>query len=470
LQARHQVDRTSSVPISHQISNALRSQISLGEIAADTRLVSTRAFAIELGVSRSTVVEAYEQLVAEAYVFSRPGAGYFAANVARSEPVLHKTVTTFAGHEKNVEEQMHKFRPPGRPDISLFPHAKWARHVARIARTDPFATIAHEHSFGDTGLRTAITRYLEEWRGLQTSARNIVITTGSLEGLELCFRFLLKPQNTVGLEDPGYPPLRELAVRSNLNVHWLRVGDGGPGLPSSKGVKFADPKAIVLTPSNQYPLGGVISPSRRKEFVDWSESTGGWIIEDDYDSEYRFAGHPVLPMASTNNAQRIIYLGTFNKTLSPGLRIGFMAIPDELVEVFQNALQTSGTRASAIGQRPLAAFIESGDMLRHLRRTRRIYGERRAHLVGLIKNDLSEHLAFNDYHSGMQLTVKFRGAHDDREVYSTLPDLAGFCAPLSDHFSFTNPQNGLLLGFCSNVEEELSRNVAQLKNILTDSV
>ncbi len=383
-------------PVYLQIRDRLRHAIGNGEIAAGTRLPSSRALAADLGLSRSTVVAAYDQLIAEGYAQSRPGAGIFACDAG---PMTGPTVAPVTGDGKTGEPGApgpawatpgpdrrrgqpgpaptgHSDPPlalsPGLADLTLFPVRSWARTIGRVARSEP-ETLHHcPDRFGDPLLRLQIARYLLAWRGLRCDAAQVVITGGSGEALERALDLTCGGGATVGLEDPGYPPIRRFVQARPWGLRWLAIDENGAVVPRGRPA----PRAVVLTPSHQFPLGGAMAQARRGAFLDWAHRTGGWIIEDDFDSDFRYAGRPIPALAALQGGDRVIYVGSFSKVFSHGLRLGYMVLPAPLVDPARQALHREAPRVSVTGQRPLARFMEDGSYLRHLRRVRRVYARR----------------------------------------------------------------------------------------------
>ena len=369
------LDAEDQRPLVQQIFAALSQRIVARAIAPGTRLPATRSLAKELGVSRSTVVQAYEQLAAEGYVKPRPGSGYFACDVGDAETLYALSRPhPFNPTESLVDEAaMAKPDFPGIPDMRLFPHAARAKHVARTARLSAASMRGSVERFGLRRLREAVATHLSAWRSVDASADQIIITAGAGDALELCLRSLTWDRRAIALENPTYPPLFNMATGMELELHWMEVGEAGALLPE----KAARPVVTVLTPSYQFPLGDAMPRSQRLAFLERAECDDGWIIEDDFDSEFRYAGRPIPALASLDPGQRVVYADSFLKIFSSALRIGFVVVPHSLIPVFKETLTRFGQRASIVSQWPIATFIEDGSFHRNIRRMRRIYGERR---------------------------------------------------------------------------------------------
>lgn len=456
------IDRSARQPVFAQLYAALRQRIEDGVVGVGEALPPSRVLAEEMGLSRSTVVNAYDQLVAEGYAEGRRGSGLYVSSIGETEalskpiaePLLPVPETTPASGPVPFQ--------PGRPDMRLFPYRSWAQTVARVARTDPQALIRSPHPFGDPRLRAAIVRHLADWRGVEATADQVLITAGSGDALEICIRALTSDGDSVGLENPGYQPLRRFVESLGLKTQWLAVEPNGVKLPSKK----APPKLVVLTPSYQFPMGGAMSPAHRKAFIAWAEETGGWIVEDDYDSEFRYAGRPIPAMAGFDRAERTIYIGSFSKIFSDGLRLGFLVAPRHMIPAFAEILSAFGTKASIAAQRPLAAFMEDGGFYRHLRRVRRIYADRRAYLLGALKAGLGPDAGIIDHQAGMQILVPLSDGAEDRKVMAKLAAEGIVTQCLSALFSSGGKQNGLLIGFCAYTTDEIENRLPALLEAL----
>ena len=456
------VDRNSTVPIFQQVYEGLRAQIVSGAFGNSGHLPPTRALAVELGVSRSTVVTAYDQLVAEGYAEGRQGSGFAVCQMGEVEfaAVAKKE------DRKVVKQQSTGPRPfsPGVPDMRHFPHRQWARCVARVARNEPEALVAGGDAFGDMRLRKAVCEHILQWRGVRADPEQVLVTAGSGDALEICIRALAQPGDRVGLEDPGYPQIRNFVTSLGMQPLWLRVGADGAELPSADGGD--SPGLVVLTPSQQYPLGGAMTQGRRLEYLNWAERTGGWIIEDDYDSEFRYAGRPIPALSGFDKNSRTIYAGSFSKIFSNNLRIGYLVIPQALLPDFTDTLHRYGGKASIMPQRALAVFFEEGEFYRHLRRVRRIYSERRKVLIEQLKSELGASVSIEDHQAGMQFVVSLPGPCDDIALSQAASAGGLSVAALSSFYAGSSARKGLVLGFCAFTPEELEAGVRVLAPLI----
>ena len=486
------LQRHSQHPLFVQLCEQMRQRIISGQLDTDIRLPPSRTLATELAISRSTVVTAYEQLVAEGYIEGRRGAGYFVRELAGVDYSRQKSVTSLTAIPLTAANSLTTDIPseptgaspighPGYPDNRLFPYQQWARSLARSARLAPKAMIISESPFGDPNLRRSIANYLADWRGLDIHPQQVMVTAGSVDGLETCIRTLTSPGDIIGLENPGYLPLRNLVKNQGMRIEWLAVGSDGAELPLESQIQSRHqslgksqhkrgPRLAVVTPSHQFPLGGAMSANRRREYQQWANANDAWIVEDDYDSEFRYAGRPIPAMASLDDSDRSIYIGTFSKVFSVSLRLAYLIMPLALIPEFQRTLSRFGVKAALPCQRALADFIDNGDLYRHIRRVRRIYAERRRLLLELVEQKLSAWAAFQDHQAGMQFTISLLSGFDD-EAIAAAAQLKGVqVAALSPYYGDGAAQPGLLLGFCCFDESEIRSNIDVLTAIIEAQV
>jgi len=453
------IDRQGAQPIFAQVYEAIRGRIVQGLLPEGARLPPSRSLAVELGLSRSTINAAYEQLVAEGYVAGRQGAGYFVRPMGEVELAAPAERERAApGRESRERAADAPFEPPkplrpGVPDMRLFPYAQWARQVARAARASPEALVATADPFGDPELRAAISEHIAEWRGVVADPARIIVTAGSGDALEICIRTLAGRGERIGLEDPGYEPLRNFVSSLGLTPAWLDVDSEGARPPEGRG---QPPGMVVLTPSHQFPLGGAMSPARRGAFLAWADAHEAWIVEDDYDSEFRYSGRPIPAMTGLDGGARTIYVGGFSKVFSTSLRIGYLVVPERLIDQAAATLRRFGVKASIAPQRPLAGFMEGGEFYRHIRRVRRIYNDRRRTLVDALARALGSDERIVDHQAGMLIRLDLPGHVDDRAIVRDAAALGLGPMALSAFYAGPTAARGLILGFCAFTDAEIA--------------
>jgi len=398
--------------LSGEIYRQLRCAILDGRLRLGDRLPSSRELARSLAVSRMTVTVSYERLAGEGFVTSRVGAGTVVSQHAahtwrdggrdcadgalRPRPVWDSISlpTVFA------KSATFDFRS-GIPDASLFPHRTWRRLTSRALRAEGAVAGGYGDPQGHRDLREAISRHIGLSRGVAASADDVLVTNGTQQALDILARVLLKPGDHVAVEDPGYPPPRRLFQALGLRVVAVPVDRDGL-------VVDALPRRIRLvyvTPSHQYPLGVSMTLQRRRALLAWADRNDAAIVEDDYDSEFRFGGRPREPLQTLDGAGRVIYVGSFSKTLLPGLRLGFLVTPPSLRLAVQKAKHVTDWHTATPVQTALADFIDGGGFARHVRRMARVYRTRHEMLVNALTRELADHLELIPSNAGLHVTA-----------------------------------------------------------------
>ncbi len=438
-----------------QIGDGLRKQITEGQLPPGTRLPASRALAQDLGVARSTVVTAYDQLVAEGYLEAIQGAGIFVCDIAPISPLSAPSPT-----RSTTFTPRSGLLAPGAPDPGIFPVQPWARCVARVARNTPSALVHQDDPFGDPDLRREIAAYAGRWRGITATADQVMVTSGASAGLELAMELLVSDGH-LALETPGYVPTQRFAKARGWHVHWMPVGSQGAALP------VMPSQVTVLTPSHQFPLGGSLPVPVRQAFLQAAADCDGWIVEDDFDSEFRYAGQPVPAMAALDRDGRCIYVGTFSKTFSHALRLGYLILPPGLVSRFRNYLTHPTSSAPVTAQRPLAEFMASGQYDRHIRRARRIYAQRYSAAADALQRWPAELGSFQRHEAGMQIAFHLPHSQPDRALAAAARSAGFAIRPLSDNDPKGTAQ-GVLIGFCQSKPEEIAGQIEALGRIIQD--
>ena len=466
------VNRGDNTPAYQQIHEQIRRLILEQRLAGGLRLPSSRALAEQLGVSRTTATAAYDELAAEGYVQSRRGAGVY---VAADLPDDYLTIRQHkADAEKapavSVERQpLDRSFEVGRPDAAAFPSRLWSQLLARSARRDMPALLREPAPNGLPFLRQAIARHLRDFRGLACDGQQVLITSGVREALELLCQALLAPGAGVIMEDPGYQAARQLFAARGHDVLSVPVDDQGLAV-DPEGEAFQAAGMALVTPSRHYPLGMPLSAARRLALLDWADRQGAWIIEDDYDSEYRYSGRPLDALMSLDRSGRVIYLGSFSKVMFRGLRLGFLVVPDSMVETCAKAQSNLGPQAALVAQPAMASFIAEGHLATHLRRTRRLYAERLKTLQRILAEAFSDVLEPLPQDGGMHVVCELRAALtarcSDRQLCDRAADAGLALTPLSPHYVGSRARQGLLLGFTGADEGAMQSAARQLKTAI----
>jgi len=474
------IDRHRRVPLHRQVYEGLRDAILEGRLRPGQRLPSSRGLAAELGVSRLPVVEAFAQLLAEGYCESRPGAGTFVAflpgghrpvaSPERGDDPARGRREVATGPRSTIEPTPPWLTRPGAFALGEvaadhFPFRVWSRLVARRAGSPGPALVRYGLALGYPPFREAIAAYLRAARGVRCDAEQIMVVSGSQQAIELATRVLVDPGDAVWVEEPGYWGARKTLAAASARL--VPVPVDREGLDVGQGIaREPAPRAIFVTPSHQMPLGVTMSASRRLQLLDWARQSGAWIVEDDYNSEYRYASQPVTSLQGLDRDARVIYIGTLSKVLFPSLRVGYLALPADLVPRFNDVRKTMDISAPTLLQAALTDFIADGHFARHLRRTRALYAERRRQLVAEIERRLGDTLEVRGARAGMHLTVVFRDGRADVPVALRAAERELWTPPLSTFYLDQPALRGLVLGYGGISTPELGTAVGRLADVL----
>lgn len=445
----HTLSRRGHETLQRTLYRALREAILQGALAGGSRLPGSRAIATRLNLSRNTINGALEQLTMEGYLQRSRQGTYVATLTASGE--REGLPLTIALPERLIalppgtrRDSPTLIFTPGTPAINYFPLPLWRRLLDKVLRDEGSALLGYGEAAGEPALREAIVRHLALSRGIRCDARQIVITEGALEGVNLCTHLLSEAGDTAWVEEPGYPGAKSVFMKAGLQVKGMPVDSEGmcPDMDEN-----LPPRLIFTSPSHQYPCGAVMSAGRRLALLEYARQHDACIVEDDYDSEFRYSGEPVPAMSGMMKQAPVVYIGTFSKTLFPALRIGFVVMPPALAQAaqgFVGSLLRGGHRAE---QRALALFIEEGHYARHLAAMRRLYRRRQQQLREVLAAELTQPFALLGGEGGLHLAVAIDGIDDGAVVeqarlYQQAP------AALSRFYLDTQrARSGLVLGY-----------------------
>ena len=477
------VDRQEAKPLHKQIYDAFRDMIVSGSLGASQQIPSTRALASELKISRIPVLTAYAQLLAEGYFEARVGAGTFVCASLPEQLTFNETRASQSNQVRSGSRPVAKrasLWPPyesfawarnmgpfsaSQAAYDHFPFQIWSNLIMRHCRNPHSSALHYGSPLGLEALRDAVCTYLRTARAVKCDPQQVMIVCGSQQALEISTRVLLDPGDAAWLEEPGYWLARNVLTASGCKV--IPVPVDAEGLNVSAGMKLnRKARVAYVTPSHQYPLGVTMSASRRFQLLDWAQSSGSWIIEDDYDSEYRYENMPIASLQGLDHNSRVIYIGTFSKTVFPSLRLGYVVIPLDLVERFTMVRQAMDVSPSHLYQAVLNDFMREGHFARHIRRMRILYGERRTALVETIVGEFGSALEVLGAQAGMHLVATLPGAFRDREIAASGARKRLWLWPLSPSYISKTPRQGLILGFGNTRPEEMPHAVRQLKSVL----
>ncbi|MFV0386404.1 PLP-dependent aminotransferase family protein [Paracoccus sp. (in: a-proteobacteria)] len=468
------LDRDSGQPLPRQLYGWFRLRIERGSLPAGSPLPSSRVLAADLGLARNTVIAAYDQLAIEGYLVVRRGSVPRVADLKLDEDAARlrepAPVPRLSRRgEEMIAQPFHHGQPgqpglhPGMPDAEHFPFSIWSKMLAARAKHARSNLFGSYHIRGHPDLLEMIRRYLAASRGVDCRAEQIVVTTGAQAAFDLLARLLLDPGDTVWMEEPGYYGAASAFVCAGASLLPLRVDAGGWDLRPATG---PTPRAIYVTPSCQHPLGVTMSLDQRLRLLRLADEFGAWVIEDDYDSEYRFQGQPIPALQGISNSRRVIYVGTFAKVLFPAMRLGFMVLPEGLAAASPAALSVTGQFAPLITQAALADFIAEGHLVRHLRRMRRLYSARRTCFIQTFRAELGEWLDVAETDSGIQLVCHLKPGLDDRLIAAEARKLGINLSPLSIQYRHEPHRQGLVVGFAAVNEREILQGTRNLRGLL----
>jgi GntR family transcriptional regulator/MocR family aminotransferase len=467
------LDRDSPDNLHRQLYAQLRGLIERRVLPSGHALPSTRIMARELGIGRNTVIAACDQLALEGYLNIRPRTPPRVMDLPTTA-VPAKRATVDAGNAVSsrgrvmLDQPYHHGRPgmlafhPGMPDPASFPFNTWSKLLARRARLAHVDLFGTYHVKGYPPLCEAIARYLTASRGVRCEPDQIVVTNGAQSAFDLLARIVIDADDTVWMEEPGYYGAGAAFVSAGARLSPLHVGETGWKLDPPP----VQPRLIFVTPSCHHPLGLTMPMEQRLNLIHMAEAWNAWIIEDDFDGEYRFQGRPIPALQGISASNRVVYVGTFAKILFPAMRLGFLVVPEPIGNTITSALSVTGQFAPLLTQAALADFMNEGHFTRHLRRMRRLYAERRQYFLDAAERHLGEWLQFHGTEAGIQLVGVFRRDCDDAAVAKAALEQGTNVSPLSMQYRHGNAQRGLVMGFAAVDPATTEKAMAKLRGVL----
>jgi GntR family transcriptional regulator/MocR family aminotransferase len=491
--------------LSRQLYQALRLRVLDGRLVGGTRLPASRDLAAALSISRNSVVRAYDQLYAEGFIEGRVGDGTYVAQLPQTtlptkklstkvstgfstglptglstkSPNLPVVISSKVIHSSALErvEKHHLTRPPsgpprafrvGVPAFDLFPFEVWAKLNAAFWRKPDLQQLCYGAPEGDERLRGLIAAYLRSSRGMQCSAEQIVITSGAQQGISLCAQLLVEPGDGVAVENPGYRAAGHAFAVAGARLQGVSVDSDG--INCAELDRLSDCRLAYVTPSHQYPTGVIMSLARRLELLAWAERTDGWIIEDDYDGEYRYSGAPLAPLAALDRHGQVLYVGTFGKVAFPALRLGYLVLPVGLVEAFAQRRAVDVRHSEVSTQAVMAEFMATGHFQRHIRRMRRAALSRRNTLLAGWPADIPGVGSLPTVAAGLHLTVPVESLARECELIekaaSVEVEINGLSSYwLADSSTPVDQRAGLVLGFAAVPEAAIESALARLRSV-----
>jgi GntR family transcriptional regulator/MocR family aminotransferase len=459
------LDRQAAAPLYRQLYGSLRAAILGSRLPAGALLPSTRLLAGDLGVSRNTVMLAFDQLRAEGYLEGTPRSG---TRVARAFPRRRSVIGAGGTAARRDARAPHLLSDRGRamlespipylarggtaprpfragvPALEEFPRALWARLAARRWRSPPVLGYGDVSGFGP--LREAIAEYVRAGRGARCSADQVIVVSGSQQGVDLAARVLLDPGDTVWMEDPGYTGARSALLAAGARLEPVPVDAEGLVVDVGR-ARAPRARMAYVSPSHQFPLGVTMSAARRLALLRWAGQAGAWVLEDDYDSEFRYDARPLACLQGMDEDERVVHVGTFSKTLVPALRLGYLVVPEALVDAFRAARAAADRHSPTVDQAVLADFLAEGHFARHVRRMRKLYSERQDALIHAIRDQGSGRVEAAPSAAGMHLVAWLRDGMSDVDASRRAAAAGVEASALSRYAARRLPRGGLLLGW-----------------------
>ena len=498
------INKKSNVPIYKQLYDCIRKSIISNQFAANNRLPSTRQLSNDLNISRSTVTAAYDQLIAEGYLHSIRGSGTLIAETLRSTAEnTNENSTPYNKYNNslienhNVYSQLSEMAKPyanpkihqrirtnyqqtalmpGIPSRHNFPNAIWGKLLGKHAKKSLGIDAGYDYPSGIPALKKAISDYIRLARGVNTNDNEVLIVTSTQAALDVLCRVLINKGDTTGIEDPGYRGAYIAMRNSSANIIGIPLDKEGITLPNANIFNNTPAKIIYTSPSHQYPTGVTMSYSRRMALLEYAHQHNTWIFEDDYDSEFRYRGKPLPCLQGLDNKQRVIYIGTFSKSLSPSMRVAYIVAPPALSPIINTLLGDLGSGVNLAVQYALAEFIEAGHYSRHIRKARKEYSEKQQTLYIAIKKYLSDSVDYSQSNAGIQATLYFKESSfktkiSDTEFVSFAEKEGLYLRALSPYYQAVStqkerPKQGIILGFAACENNEIEEFITKLSQLI----
>lgn len=460
------IDRTIDVPLIRQVYEQIRTRILHGELVAGECLPSTRELSSSLGVSRNVVVGAYEQLFAEGYIEGKQGSGTYVAEGAYLDLQEKTDFPSFFDMHQLKEEtnDVIDFRP-GIPALDMFPRNPWGRITKQVCEDTSHSVFGYGHPEGRIELRHILSRYLKRTRGVHCHPDQLIITSGATQALSLIASLLLSPGDEVMIEDPITHEIQTIFTSPGSTLHPIPVDEQGIKtwlIPSDK-----KPSFIFVTPSHQFPLGGTLTIQRRIQLIQFARTSDCFIVEDDYDSEFRYQGAPINSLQGLD-PDRVIYIGTFSKILSPALRLGYLILPPSLAKRCKDLKWFTDLHTPTLEQLTIARFIDERHLERHIRKMKKVYKSRRDHIKKCLKEEFGSKVKVLGDSTGLHLIAEFQEVEfPDRRVNEIAKKYKVQIYPVEHHAIKKGVhQNKIILGYGNLTFEEIEEGTHRLKQAL----
>jgi GntR family transcriptional regulator/MocR family aminotransferase len=445
-----------------QIYDHIKNEILSGNLKAHSKLPSIRDFSSNTNLSKNTIDAAYQQLIAEGYIRSKAKSGFFVENIEQLHENLSLMHIKTSLNQNEIKEESFPYDfTNGQIDLDSFPLSTLRKIVNESLLTSEKDLLFYGEHVGDKGLRFEISKYIYQSRGVLSSPDQIIIGSGTQQSLSLLSLILQKFDKNLAFEDPGYIGARKVFEHHEFNITSIPVDENGISINALKECKS---KIAYITPSHQFPLGGVMPIKRRVQLLNWALKENSYIIEDDYDGEFRYKGKPIPSLQSLDSNGRVIYLGTFSKSLMPSIRISYMVLPKELMEIYKNNFKVYEQPVPRILQKSLEIFIKQGYWYKHLKKCKNIYKRKHDLLIHSIYTSFGVTTEIIGTDSGLHLLLKVNNGMDELKLISTAKDLGVKVSPTSIYYSHDKKTNSQLifLGFAGIKLDNIAKGIKLL--------
>ncbi len=459
------IDRSANIPLTKQVCEQLRAKILKQELRAGDRLPPTRKFAQDLQVARNVIIYAYEQLAAEGYVESREGSGTYVAEGTALESYRDASRAIFPAMPRRPAPAQDCIDfVIGTPDLQLVPRKIWAKLLRDACLDAPDDAFGYSSSQGLLRLRRTLANFLLKSKGIRCQPDNVIVTAGAMPAFALLARVFACERQTIILEDPSFHQIREIIQSMHLAIVPVPVDERGirvDALPQD-----AEAGALIVTPSHHFPLGGVLPIQRRVKLLEYARATHTYLVENDYDSEFRYVGAPISALQLLA-PDEVIHVGTFSESLYPALRLGYIILPDGLLPVCREMLSVSGFGVSAIHQLALAAFIEEGFLEGHIAKMKKLYRRKRETLIACLSAAFASRVTISGDATGLYVMAEFRDLEFSRDILERLEKHGVRISPVEDSAIIKGRhRNKIILGYGNLSLNEIETGVKRLQEIL----
>lgn len=460
------LDKKSKSTLTHQIYEQIRIKILNGELKTNEKLPSSRELSEILAVSRIIILNAYDMLSSEGYIEIVPNSGAYVAirTFLENQNNTYEDYTVTALATKPVDENKINFSS-GTPSVDLFPRKKWGHILQKVYNEAPYSAFGYDYPEGRPELRDTLVKYLRKSRGIKCSAEQIIITSGTKQSLTLIGKCLLAPDKEVWIEDPTNLNVLNIFTYHTKLIHPIMVDK--EGIKTDSLPQDGRPTLIFVTPSHQFPLGGILSIQRRIELIEFARNTGCYIVEDDYDSEFRYEGSPIRSLQELDSSN-VIYLGTFSKIMFPSLRLGYLVLPHRLISVFREWKRLSDHHSNSLNQLALMRFIENRDLEKHIAAMKKIYRKRRDFLIECLYRNFNDQIEILGKSAGMHIIIEFKNTHFTTELIDLINNFGVNLTPVEE-LSITkgNHTKQLIVGYAHLNENQIEEGVCKLKKAIS---